>query len=90
MIGSMIDVKQAVSISRVFMASLLEPGRAEDLRLEEIQTSEDERSWLVTISLPAPVPKSMAAALSFSDREYKLLTVDGFTGEVRSMTIRKV
>jgi len=59
------------------------PG-ASDVRIEEVELSDDERFWLITLSFSPPDhPFSM-------QREYKLFKVDASSGEVKSMKIRQV
>ena len=45
----MIDVKQAVKSAAQFVKILYEPDELIDLTLEEVELSDDEINWLVTI-----------------------------------------
>ncbi len=45
----MIDMKQAVQIALDFCHSLYAPEKLGDLLLEEVELSDDEKFWLVTI-----------------------------------------
>ena len=99
-----IDVKQAVHIAIAFVKQLYEsplPG----LQLEEVELSDDDQEWLVTIGFlrdDAAAYHYQTAAQSFralsdgitthSDRlrTYKTVVVDAETGEPKSMKIRSL
>jgi hypothetical protein len=92
-----VPVKEAVKTSFQYFAEILEPS---DVRLEEVELSDDERYWFVTLSalLPAKAKAqnaveaaSLAGIFAKShERVYKQFKVDSSTGEVRSMKIREV
>jgi hypothetical protein len=98
----MIEIKQAVKAAIDHLAALY--GNPRSLQLEEIYMSEDDRSWLVTLSFLAEAdeeevfsgPYGVVAQLARGAdtkrlvRKYKTLEVDGESGEVRSMRIRPV
>jgi hypothetical protein len=92
----MIDVKQAVSISTQYFLNLVGAESVSDVLLEEVEPSDDERFWYVTLSAALPAPKdginAIAAALGNSPRRrvYKVFKVDAGTGTVRSMKMRTV
>ena len=95
-----IDVKQAVSIAIQYFMNLVGGESASDVLLEEVELSDDERFWHVTLSAVLPAPKdegspmnALATALGASlqrRRVYKVFKVDAATGSVRSMKIRTV
>jgi hypothetical protein len=92
-----IDVRQAVIAAKEYLQSLKDQiGRQiEDLRLEEVELSEDKNFWLITLgfSRPADRAKNPLADLTDSpkyEREYKIFKIDSQTGEVQSMKIREV
>lgn len=98
-----IDVRTAVNNAIVYLKSIQDLiGNAateiEDLRLEEIELSEDKKSWLITLGFDIPVKnRSPIEAIMASpiaspkyQREYRLFQVNAETGEVESMKIRKV
>ena len=65
------------------------------LLVEEIEKSTDKKHWLVTISHPNQLqgPQSAIGILYGNQpesRSYKLFTVDGNSGEVLSMKIKKI
>jgi hypothetical protein len=85
----MLDVKQAVAAAVAFMKDVLEPSRAKDLLLEEVELAraDGRQVWRVTISMPTPVVLSNVLSGS---RDYKALKVDAETGQVQSMRIREL
>lgn len=96
---TIIDVKQAVDSATAYFSKLMP---VEDVRLEEVEISDDERFWYVTLSAlvrppnatqpgPSEASTSHLAGLFKGDRErvYKVFTVDSVTGAVRSMKIRE-
>jgi hypothetical protein len=97
----MIDVKSAVSAAHEYLQVVQEMigGGVEDLRLEEVELSDDKTSWLVTLGYDLPVKnRSQLEELLASPvrpkqtfkREYKLFRVNSETGEVEAMKIREV
>ncbi|MDY6804469.1 MAG: hypothetical protein SXA11_11775 [Cyanobacteriota bacterium] len=94
------DVKKAVWAAQNYLLSLQDMmgGSIEDLRLEEVEISEDEKHWFVTLGFSVPRVKSESvnqlqmalSPLNPSSRKYKIVKIDSETGEVRSMKIREV
>jgi len=99
----MIDVKAAVKSALQYFQTLREMlgGQLEDLRLEEVELSEDKYSWLITLGYNVPtkplersefdefLASSTPRKITFR-REYKLFRVNSETGEVEAMKIREV
>lgn len=91
-----IDVKEAVAAAKeslLFLQNVVEPTTLTELRLEEVELSEDGYYWLVTLGYDRPVTKStspLSQLMSDARREYKLFKVRVETGEVESMKIRQV
>ncbi|RIH85315.1 MULTISPECIES: hypothetical protein [Calidithermus] len=87
----MIDVKQAVQIANDYIQSLFTERQIPELRLEEVELSQDGSFWEVTLSF---VVREPTAYLSLGDaartREYKVFRINAETGQVQSMKIRKV
>lgn len=87
----MLDVKQAVKVATEYIQSLFSPDQIPELRLEEVELSEDGKFWLVTLSF---APKQNSPYLSLGEaaktREYKIFQVSAESGQVQSMKIRKV
>jgi hypothetical protein len=89
----MVSIKQAFLNAAEFAASVLEPERLTDLKLEEVETAEVNGAdvWLITVSMVRPSPINNALAFSFRGaRDYKTMTVRKDTGEVLSMKIREI
>jgi hypothetical protein len=97
----MIDVKTAVKNAILFLADLLAEQNVHDVRLEEVELSEDEKVWFITLSYlrrsaegeGTVIGKMLAAGELMGarvEREYKVFAVDSVTGEVRSMKMRQL
>lgn len=96
----MIEIAEAVAAAKQFVREAYGANALEDLLLEEVQRSEDESDWLITVgfSLPEvatrrPSPFAFPYPLLSKDiplyRELKVVRVDGESGGVKSMTIRE-
>jgi len=99
----MVDIKAAVNSAYSYLREIQElvGGKFEDLRLEEVELSEDKRFWHITLGYDLPVKVRVGSQLEEMlisqtqrkqefQREYKLFKVNAETGEVESMKIRKV
>ena len=92
----MIDVKQAIRAAAAFVAEIFSDEKLLDVRFEEVELTEDEKTWLITLSLLRKQKATTGLADAWSDaggrmeREYKILAVESETGRVRSMKIRQV
>ena len=94
----MIEVKQAVEIAARYMAELL---KGSDVTLEEVELSDDDRFWYITLSALIPTQAQPSGRLGINtspaaelfgpanQRVYKVLAVNAETGSVRSMKIRQ-
>ena len=97
----MIDVKQAVAAATTYFRTLYNTDALSDILLEEVELTDDERLWIVTLSalLPASneelnetVSNALATSLGGNRqhrRVYKVFTVSAENGRVRSMKIRQ-
>lgn len=90
---TIIPAKKAVESAIFYFADILAP---EDIRLEEVELSDDEQYWLVTLSALVPA-KQVAAHNALAEvfkksheRIYKLFKVSAKSSEVKSMKIREV
>ena len=83
----MLDVKEAAQRASAYFAGLYSAETLSDVQLEEVELSEDGRYWLITLSYPER--NELPGLLKFK-RKYKVFKIDGDTGEVKSMKIRKV
>jgi len=88
----MIDFKAAIKKAIEFLDAVHANQNLRDVRLEEIELSEDDRFWNITLSYRRGMPPSgLAGALAGeTPREYKVLAVRSVDGEVRSMKIRQL
>jgi hypothetical protein len=79
------DVKQAAETAADYLLTFFPD--AERVRLEEIEISDDDKFWFITLSfLMKPSGK-----LDFIDeRVFKVFKIDSEKGEVRSMKIRSL
>lgn len=76
------ELQRIINISLPIDTSTL----TRDLRLEEVELSDDRSQWFVTLGYSI-----CEDGLGIrSVREYKIFTVDATTGEVQSMKIREV
>ncbi|HZG54294.1 MAG TPA: hypothetical protein VEZ40_19490 [Pyrinomonadaceae bacterium] len=86
----MIDVKQATKIAAESFISLYdEQLSSSNIQLEEVELTEDNKYWLITLS----TSRANANALGFplpSRKEYKIFKVNAETGDLKSMKIREV
>jgi hypothetical protein len=90
----MIDVRTAVNAAYGYLKSLQDimDSSLPDLRLEEVELSEDKSFWLITLGFDKP-EKSLSNIFNTSrtsERVYKLFKVNSQTGEVEAMKIREV
>lgn len=90
-----IDVKEAVKKALAYVRGLYEGENLPNLRLEEVEFSEDAPRWLVTIGYTASErdveSNSFITALGSTTRprrDYKIIEVDAHTGQALSMKIR--
>jgi hypothetical protein len=91
----MIGVKQAVQAAQDWVRQLYPDSALQHLRLEEVDVSDDERFWHVTLGWVEPAIRenaftALAADVRAVPRVYKTLEVDAQTGAVKSMKIREV
>jgi hypothetical protein len=91
----MIDVKQAAQSASEFVGELFPANTVSDVRLEEVELSEDGSHWLITLSFPPPASLSRGSSGPFgvsspAPRQYKIFKIKADTGEVQSMKIREL
>jgi hypothetical protein len=90
-----IDVKEAAKAAAEYFVELYPDTQYSDLMLEEVELSEDEKHWLITLSYasepPPPPPSGLDKLFSkLSSRKYKLFKIDAATGKAESMKIRSL
>jgi len=84
----MVPVKQAIQYAIQFLRDIYEGQALDDLRLEEVELAEDEKSWNITLSFLRPGGGVTTALALPRPRDYKVVTVSTDTGAVRAMKIR--
>jgi hypothetical protein len=91
-----IGIRAAVQAARKYMKEANE-GTLEDVQLEETELTDDDETWLITLSFlrkeplsDAPWQTAVGALYQNKVRVYKTVTVDARTGKARSMKIRTV
>lgn len=86
----MIDVRTAVQAAVRYARELYGENNDLTLMVEEVEPSEDERYWLITLSLSDRSNPFATLARANHGTSYKIFEVDAATGAVRSMKIRSV
>ena len=93
-----VDVKAAVAVAIDYLNFLQDEISSElqDVRLEEVELSEDKKYWLITLGYDVPVKnQSPLAKLTIYytpiyKREYKLFKINSENSQVEAMKIREV
>ena len=89
----MIDVQQAAQQAINYCAGLF--GNILRVRLEEVELTNDDAHWLITVGFDVPRPlDSMEEAVYGLEpldgkRQYRVVNIDAQTGAVRSVKIRQ-
>lgn len=94
----MVDVTFAVNAARDYIKKFkpLLDDPLENLRLEEVELTEDEKYWLITLGYDNHLNSSLNSsdfltpAFRRPEREYKLFRINADNGRVEAMKIRKV
>ena len=87
----MIDVKEAVKIAFEYVSNLFDKdSKIEDLRLEEVEISDKEDYWYVTLSFVVRRKGLVESLPTKFVTEYKKVKIDAGTGEVKSVTVRNI
>jgi hypothetical protein len=87
--GFMIEVKQAAEVAFVYFNDLYK-GKYYNLALEEVELSNDEKYWFITLGYNPPATGFAEITGAGIKREYKQFKIDSTTGKVISMKIRGV
>ena len=85
-----IEVKEAAKIAKQYTEEILGIP-IEDILLEEVELSDDERYWHITLSFPHKIPQSdtvLGAFTSNVQTKYKVFKIDNESGKIVSMKIR--
>lgn len=93
----MLEVKDAVAAAIAAAKTFYSGENLQQIELEEVELSSDERSWLITLGFDVPDTSpltGLAAAIIFNGprvkRKYKVFTIDRVAGKVTSMKIRDI
>lgn len=93
----MVDVKSAITAARDYIKEIqgLLDNPLENLRLEEVERTEDDKYWLITLGYDDPeglkhIPAFLTPETKLSSREYKLFRINSESGQVEATKIRKV
>ena len=94
----MIDMKQAVQIALEFCRNLYGQEKLADLLLEEVELSDDEKFWLVTIGFNLGQGETSQPSTNISggsltkrlDHVFKIMKVDAGSGRALSLKIKKL
>ena len=90
-----INVKQAVITAQQYFNSIKNmilsgTDKIEDLRLEEVELSQDKQFWLITLGFDCVNRNNRLQVVPQYAREYKIFKINAETGEVESMKIREL
>jgi len=90
----MIKAKEAVQIARDQILEWFNEDKLQALELKEVELSEDESLWLITLSYSVKRTNSVASEIMSgtapdSVRTSKMFAIDAESGEVRSMKQRE-
>ena len=92
----MVDVKQAVAKAMDYLKDMYQIDQFKDIMLEEVDLSEDNKYWNVTIGFTrrqestsgGPMATLIGQSTEFK-REYRVFQIDAESGDLRSMRSRK-
>jgi hypothetical protein len=90
-----VDVHKAVKAAIAFFEKSFAHEKVENLQLEEVELSEDNRFWLITLGYDDPAAtnlyeatKIVAALRPRPLRKYKVVRVDAENGKAVAVKIR--
>jgi hypothetical protein len=92
----MVDVKEAVGKAMDYLKDMYQIDQFKDVLLEEVDLSEDDKFWNVTIGFTrgqestsrGPMATLIGQSAEFK-REFKVFQIDAQSGALRSMRSRK-
>ncbi len=92
----MVDVKEAVGKAMDYLKDMYKIDQFKDVLLEEVDLSEDNKFWNVTIGFTrrqettsgGPMATLIGQSTEFK-REFKVFQIDSENGALRSMRTRK-
>ena len=83
------DVKEAVRTAKEYLVVVFDGENITDVGLEEAVFNNESDTWDITIGFSRPwdTRNSVVSALRLR-RSYKVVSIDGVTGQVKSLTDR--
>ena len=90
--AKIIDVKAAARAAAAYVEQLFPHSARSAISLEEVELSEDENHWLITLGFNVEQKDTAKAPWTVSPpkAKYRIFKVDARTGRVISMKIRAV
>jgi len=92
----MIDIKQAVHAAEKFFKELYDQETLKNFLVEEVELSEDEKDWVVTVGFdfggtPPTLPTQFTSTSSTprAGRVFKEVQIDKESGEPKSIKTKK-
>ena len=92
----MIDIKQAVHAAEKFFKELYDQETLKNFLVEEVELSEDEKDWVVTVGfdfgevqVAEPALFTSKSSTPRAGRVFKEVQIDKETGEPRSIKTKK-
>jgi len=82
----MIPVKEAVKVAFEYANEVFQEKPA----LEEIEPSDDDKSWLITLSFDDLNSRMSLIGNDRAERRYKIFKINGESKEVSAVKIRKL
>jgi len=86
--NAMIDVKQAAKTALDYFTEMYK-DKYQNITVEEIDFSDDEKYWHITIGYNEPAP-FVPTSILYGARNYKIFKIDADAGKVISMKIRMI
>lgn len=83
----MIDARAAAKAAVEYLEQFYTPNDVQDLRVEEVELSDDGDTWLITLGF---FERTTGLVFGAAQRVYKVFRVDREDGQVYSMWIRKL
>jgi hypothetical protein len=92
----MIDIKQAVHAAEKFFKELYDKETLKNFLVEEVELSEDEKDWVVTVGfdfgemqVSEPALFTSKSSTPRAGRVFKEVQIDKETGEPKSIKTKK-
>lgn len=85
-----VTAKQAAQAAVKYLNEVCAPPTIENVLLEEIELSEDERYWQITLSFKQYPASGLSEIWDAAEKKLRLFKVDARSGKVVSMKIRPV